>query len=141
MKKILFVCIHNSARSQMAEAYLNRFGNGHWVAESAGIEGGNLNPLVVKAMLEDGIDISLNHTKTIDEVLRGEKNFDYVITVCDEASAERCPVVPGNGKKLHWNFPDPSAFTGNEEEKMKKIREVRNAIREKIRSFLGSSSG
>src|SRR5687767_13328177 len=106
MKKVLFVCIHNSARSQMAEAFLNKFGEKNYIAESAGIEGGSLNQVVVEVMREAGVDISRNKTKTVDEMLSKGKQFDYVITVCDEASAERCPVFPGGGKKLHWGFPD-----------------------------------
>ena len=139
VKKVLFVCIHNSARSQMAEAFLNHLGKGKFIAESAGIEKGQLNPLVVKSLLEEGIDISQKKTTTVDEVLAAGKKFDYVVTVCDEASAERCPVFPGTGIKLHWGFPDPSKFTGDPEEKLEKIREVRVAIREKIKSFLAAT--
>lgn len=140
MKKILFVCIHNSARSQMAEAFLNRIGAGKFSAESAGIEGGKMNPVVIKAMAETGYDLSANQTKTVDEMLAAGKTFDFVVTVCDEASAERCPVVPGAGKKLHWGFPDPSAFSGTEEEKLQRTREVRDAIRIKIEEFVKSGN-
>ncbi|MEW6468419.1 MAG: arsenate reductase ArsC [Bacteroidota bacterium] len=139
MKKVLFVCIHNSARSQMAEAFMNRLGAGRYLAESAGIEGGRLNPTVVKAMAEEGVDISGNRTKTVDELLDQGKRYDLVITVCDEASAERCPVFPGGGAKLHWGFPDPSAFEGSEEEKLARTRQVRDAIRKKIEEFLGAN--
>lgn len=134
--RIIFVCIHNSARSQMAEAYANHFGKGKIQAESAGIEGGKLNPVVIAAMQEEGIDISGNKTKTVDEIIAAGKTFDYVVTVCDEASAERCPVFPGGGKKLHWGFPDPSALAGTPEEKLAETRIIRNAIREKIRDFI-----
>lgn len=140
MKKILFVCIHNSARSQMAEAFLNRIGAGKFSAESAGIEGGKMNPVVIKAMEEAGYDLSANQTKTVDEIISAGKTFDYIVTVCDEASAERCPVVPGSGKKLHWGFPDPSAFSGTEEEKLQRTREVRDAIRIKIEEFVKSGN-
>lgn len=136
MQRILFVCIHNSARSQMAEAFVNEIGKGKFFAESAGIEGGKLNPVVVKAMAESGIDISQNQTKTVDDILAAGKKYDYVVTVCDEASAERCPVFPGGGKKLHWGFPDPSALTGTDEEKLVRTREVRDAIRSKIAAFV-----
>lgn len=138
MKNILFVCIHNSARSQMAEAFVNHFGKEKFAAKSAGIEGGKLNPVVVKAMLESGIDISENQTKTVDDILATKEQFDFVVTVCDEASAERCPVFPGGGKKLHWGFPDPSAFQGSEEEKLAGTRIVRDAIKEKVLEFLQS---
>ncbi|GAB4143303.1 MAG: arsenate reductase ArsC [Bacteroidia bacterium] len=136
MKKALFVCIHNSARSQMAEAYLNLLGKNQFIAESAGLEPGKLNPFVVKAMQLDGIDISGNDTKSVDDILKAGKTYDLVVTVCDEASAERCPVFPGGGKKLHWGFPDPSSFQGSEEERLQKTIEVRNMIRHKIESFL-----
>lgn len=136
MQRILFVCIHNSARSQMAEAFINELGKEKFFAESAGIEGGKLNPVVVKAMAETGIDISQNKTKTVDDILAAGKKYDYVVTVCDEASAERCPVFPGGGKKLHWGFPDPSALTGTDEEKLVRTREVRDAIRSKIAAFV-----
>ena len=136
MKKILFVCIHNSARSQMAEAFLNKFSNGKYFAESAGIESGKLNPIVVDVMKEEGIDISANKTKTVDEMLAQKKQFDFVITVCDDASSERCPVFPGNGKKLHWSFPDPSSFKGNEEEKIEFAKIVRDNIKQKVQEFL-----
>src|ERR1700744_4425633 len=115
--KLLFVCIHNSARSQMAEAFVNRYCSEGFEAESAGLEPGKLNPIVVEAMAEDGIDISQNATKSVDEILRTGKIYDYVIAVCDEASAERCPILPGSGQRLHWGFPDPSQFTGIHAEK------------------------
>ena len=139
MKKILFVCIHNSARSQMAEAFVNKFSNGKYFAESAGIESGKLNPLVVDAMKEEGIDISQNKTKTVDEMLAQKKQFHFVITVCDKASAERCPVFPGNGKKLHWSFPDPSSFIGTDEEKIIFARKVRDSIKQRVYEFLNQT--
>jgi arsenate reductase (thioredoxin) len=134
--KILFVCIHNSARSQMAEAFLNTLGGDKFSAESAGLEPGLLNPLVVKSMGEAGIDISQNRTKDVFEFFKEGRRFDYVITVCDEASGERCPVFPGALKKIHWSFADPSAFTGTEEEKLKKISDVRDSIKLKIQEFI-----
>src|ERR1022692_467871 len=119
--KVLFVCIHNSARSQMAEAFLNQLGGEKFQAESAGLEPGVLNPLVVESMKEAGIDISENRTKDVFEFFKQGKIFSYVITVCDEASAEKCPVFPGMAKSLHWSFSDPSSFTGTKEEMMIKI--------------------
>jgi len=140
MKKVLFVCIHNSARSQMAEAFLNKLSAGKYQAESAGLEKGTLNPVVVEAMKEVGLDISKNLTKEVAEVLSRGKYFDYVITVCDEASAERCPVIPGASKKLHWSFADPSQFKGTNAEKMVQVREVRDAIKKKVEKFLMTSA-
>lgn len=131
-KKVLFVCIHNSARSQMAEAFLNRRCGGEFKAHSAGLEPGKLNPLVVEAMREIGIDISGNQTKGVSEMLASGKKFSCVITVCDESSAERCPVFPGAATRLHWSFPDPSSFQGTHEEKLAWTREVRDLIEQKV---------
>jgi len=129
---ILFVCIHNSARSQMAEAFLNKYGAGDFFAESAGLEAGILNPVVVDAMLEVGIDISSNKTKDVFDFFKAGKRFNYVVTVCDEASAERCPIFPGAIERLHWSFKDPSALKGSYEEKLTETRIIRNDIKNKI---------
>jgi arsenate reductase len=134
--KVLFICIHNSARSQMAEAFLNHFGNGEFIAESAGLEPGSLNPVVVDAMKSDGIDISGNKTKTIDSIIAAGKSFDYLITVCDETNAERCPMVPGTGKRLHWSFPDPSALNGSYDEKLNQTIEIMDQIKARIESWI-----
>jgi len=134
--KVLFVCVHNSARSQMAEAFLNHFGNGRLAGESAGLEPGKLNPRVVQVMQEIGFDISGNQTRSVSDILDGGKQFDYVVTVCDEASAEKCPVFPGGGQRLHWGFPDPSSVTGPEEEIVRRTREIRDAIRGKVRCWI-----
>jgi len=138
--KILFVCIHNSARSQMAEAFLNEFGKGAFIAESAGLEPGVLNPTVVSVMSEAGIDISKNQTKSVFDLFRLEKHFNAVITVCDAASAERCPIFPGSTKRIAWSFPDPSRFKGNNEEKMARTREVRDKIKEQVQQFISEAS-
>jgi arsenate reductase len=131
-KRVLFVCIHNSARSQMAEAFLNQICGDEFEAHSAGIEPGTLNPMVVEAMLEIGVDISANSTKAVFDMVKSGKIFNYVVTVCDETSAERCPIFPGVTTRLHWSFPDPSGFPGSREEKLAKTREVRDAIKRKI---------
>jgi arsenate reductase len=136
--KILFVCIHNSARSQMAEAFVNTFGGEKFAAESAGLEPGTLNPLVVKSMTEIGIDISENKTKDVFDFHKTGKIFNYVITVCDEASGQRCPIFPGALNTIHWSFEDPSSFTGTEEEKLNKIANVRDAIKVKVEEFIKS---
>lgn len=138
-KRVLFVCIHNSARSQMAEAFLNAFGADRFEAESAGLEKGILNPLAVRAMSEAGIDISRNQTKEVQEFLNKGKHCDYVITVCDETSAESCPVIPGSSFRLHWSFSDPSQFKGTDEEKLAQTRLVRDEIKKKIEEFIRSS--
>jgi len=140
-KRVLFVCIHNSARSQMAEAFLNQICGEEFEAHSAGLEPGKLNPVVVEAMQEIGIDISGNQTKGVFDYVKSGKMFTYVITVCDEASAERCPIFVGITKRLHWSFPDPSALQGTHEEKLAKTREVRDIIKEKIEQWCGEVCG
>ncbi|MEY2465713.1 MAG: hypothetical protein QOD03_234 [Verrucomicrobiota bacterium] len=134
-KKVLFVCIHNSARSQMAEAFLNQICGSEFEAQSAGIEPGRLNPIVVEAMREIGIDISGNPTKAVFDMIKSGQNFAYVITVCDETSAERCPIFPGVTTRLHWGFPDPSSFQGSPAEKLTRTREVRDTIKAKIEQW------
>ncbi|MBN1688224.1 MAG: arsenate reductase ArsC [Candidatus Omnitrophica bacterium] len=135
-EKVLFVCIHNSGRSQMAEAFLKVLGGDRFEVESAGLDPGRLNPIVVEAMREAGIDISTNRTKSIQDVLKGRKTFDLLITVCDETSAERCPTVPGSGQRIHWDFEDPASFKGSSEEKLKKTRAVRDKIKKTIQEWL-----
>ena len=130
--RILFLCIHNSARSQMAEAFMKKFGGKKFIAESAGLEAGTLNPIVVEAMMEEGIDISQNKTKSVFDFFNEGKAFEYVVTVCDEANAARCPVFPGMHKKISWSFPDPSALTGTREEKLNFIRLVREQIKSAV---------
>ncbi|MCX6276398.1 MAG: arsenate reductase ArsC [Bacteroidetes bacterium] len=136
MNKVLFLCIHNSARSQMAEAYLKKFGGNQFVVESAGIESGTLNPFAVEAMVGDGIDISGNKTKSVFDFHKEGRAYDYVITVCDEGNAARCPVFPGLHKKLHWNFEDPSSVNGTPEEKLAVAVKVRNQIKAKVLEFI-----
>ncbi len=137
--KVLFVCIHNSARSQMAEAFLKKWGNEHFIAESAGLEPGTLNPNVVAVMAEIGIDISHNKTQSVFDLFKAAKKYDAVVTVCDGASAEQCPIFPGNVKRIAWSFPDPSSFKGTHEEILKHTREVRDTIEQKIKSFVEES--
>lgn len=133
--RVLFVCIHNSARSQMAEAFLNQVCGTDFEAHSAGIEPGKLNPIVVEAMREVGVDISGNRTKGVTHYLQAQTQFAYVITVCDETSAERCPVFPGATQRLHWGFPDPSSFQGTHEEKLAGTRKVRDTIKARIQAW------
>jgi arsenate reductase len=135
-KKVLFVCIHNSSRSQMAEAFLNLLAGDRFEAESAGLEPGTLNPLGVEVMKEIGIDISGNRTKGVFEFIKAGKLFHYVITVCDETSGNRCPVFPGYAKRLHWSFKDPSSLEGPREERLSKTREIRDEIRTRIEGWI-----
>jgi arsenate reductase (thioredoxin) len=134
-QNVLFICVHNSARSQMAEAWLNQICGDHFAAESAGLEPGTLNPLVVEAMGEVGIDISRKKTQAVFDVFKAGKLFSYVITVCDETSAERCPIFPGVTKRLHWSFPDPSALVGFHDAKLKEVRKIRDEIRARIEAW------
>lgn len=134
--KVLFVCIHNSARSQMAETYLNYFGQDHFIAESAGLEPGTLNPLVVEVMKQDGFDISNNKTKSVFQFFKEGRRYQYVITVCDESHAEKCPLFPGQVQRLHWSFPDPSQLQGTHEEKLKETEKIRDQIKNKVKEFI-----
>ena len=133
---ILVICIHNSARSQMAEAYLRRESGGKIAVESAGLEPGSLNAFVVRALHEDGIDIEGRPTQSVFDLYRAGRRYTHVITVCSKEAAERCPIFPGAHEKLFWPFPDPAGFRGSDEQVMEQVREVRDAIREQVRSFL-----
>ena len=139
-RSVLFVCIHNSARSQMAEAFLKQLGKENFEAESAGIEPGILNPVVVKVMMEAGIDISQHATKDVFSLFLQGKKYDAVVTVCDAASAERCPVFPGSVKRLAWSFTDPSQFKGSEEDILTQTRQVRDEIKSKIEAYIEQAS-
>jgi len=135
-KRVLFVCVHNSARSQMAEAFLKKYGGSRFEIESAGLEPGKLNPVVVEAMKEIGIDISQNKTKSVFDFYKQGKEYDYVITVCDESQSGACPVFPGRGERIHWGFKDPSSFQGTREEKLTDTRKVRYEIESRIKDWL-----
>ena len=134
--RVLFLCIHNSARSQMAATFLNALAGDRFEVESAGLEPGKLNPLAVAAMWECGIDISQNGTQSVFDLFKGGCRFQYVISVCDAASAERCPIFPGVTTRLSWSFADPSTFTGTEPERLQKTIAVRDEIREKVRQWI-----
>jgi arsenate reductase len=134
--KVLFVCIHNSARSQMAEALLNHIAGDKFEATSAGLEKGTLNPLAIEVMSEIGIDISKNQTKDVFDFYKNGYLYNYVVTVCDAANSERCPIFPSVTQTLHWSFEDPSAFTGTEEQKLTKTRKVREEIKTAIGQFI-----
>jgi len=135
-KRVLFICMHNSARSQMAEAFLKQMAGDRFEVESAGLEPGKLNPLAIAVMKESGIDISQNKTKSVFDFYKEGRRYDYVITVCDESQSGACPVFPGKGKRLHWGFPDPSQFQGSLEDKLKQTRAVRDQIEAKIKEWL-----
>ena len=132
-KRILFICTHNSARSQMAEGLLRALAPDQFEAFSAGTEATHVRPLAIKAMAELLIDISSQQSKTLDRYLN--EPFDEVITVCDTA-AEACPIFPGAAKHHHWSFPDPSKATGSEAEQLAVYRRVRDEIRARIEKEL-----
>ena len=134
-QKVLFICVHNSARSQMAAALLNKACGEFFEAESAGLEPGKINPLVVEALQELRIDISKNKTQATFDVWKSGQIFQFVITVCSEAEAEGCPIFPGVTTRLHWPFDDPSKFTGMHSDRLEKTRRVRDQIQAKIDSF------
>jgi arsenate reductase len=136
-QSVLFICVHNSARSQMAAALMNRICGQFFEAESAGLQPGTINPLAVAVLKEVGIDISKNRPQSVDDVLKSGKIFDLVVTVCSEAEAEGCPFFPGATRRLHWPFEDPARFTGSNEQRLENTRRVRDQIREKLEIVCG----
>jgi arsenate reductase len=134
-QKVLFICVQNSARSQMAAAVLNETCAEFFEAQSAGLDPGTINPLAVEALQELGIDISKNTTQRVFDVWKSGQIFQFVVTVCSEAEAEGCPIFGGIATRLHWPFDDPSKFTGTHEERLEGTRRVRDQIRAKIDSF------
>jgi arsenate reductase len=133
--RVLFLCTHNSARSQMAEGFLRAMAGDRFEAGSAGTEKTSVNPLAIGVMAELGIDLGGHTSKLYADVASGA--WDYLITVCDDAN-ERCPWVPGSVKRLHWSFPDPSRATGTEEERLAVFRRVRDQIQERLTDWLRS---
>ena len=139
-QRVLFLCTGNSARSQIAEAFLRKYGGERYEAHSAGLEPKGLNPFTVKVMHEIGIDVSGQTSKGVDTYL-GKTLFQYLVTVCDDAD-KNCPTVwPGVSNRMHWSFQDPAATVGTEEEKLAKFREVRDLIEVKIKGWLAEQSG
>jgi len=136
-KRVLFLCTGNSARSQMAEAFLRKYASAHFEAHSAGLNPSGMNPLTVRVMNEAGLDLSGQHSKSVDEYL-GKVLFHTLITVCDHAE-KNCPTVwPGVNHRLHWSFEDPAAAQGSEAERLATFRHVRDQIEAKIRSWLAA---
>ncbi len=132
-QRILFICTHNSARSQMAEGLLRHLAGDRFEVFSAGTEATQVRPLAIKAMAELGIDISGQHSKTLARYLN--EPFAMVITVCD-AAAETCPIFPGAAQRRHWSFADPSKAAGSEDEQLAVYRRVRDEIRARIENEL-----
>ena len=133
--RVLFLCTGNSARSQMAEAFLRKYAGDQFEVHSAGLEPKGLNPLTVKVMEEAGVDMS-GHTSKGFETYLGKMLFQYLITVCDDAD-KNCPTTwPGVSNRLHWHFEDPAAFEGTDEEKLAKFRQVRDQIEHKVKAWI-----
>jgi arsenate reductase (thioredoxin) len=136
--RVLFLCTHNSARSQMAEGLLKHLAGDRFEAMSAGTDATHVRPLAIRAMEEIGIDISEQESKTLDRYL--EESFDYVITVCDDAN-EACPFFPAAQSRLHWSFEDPSKAEGSQEERLETFRRVRDGIKDRVQAELVNGGG
>jgi arsenate reductase len=130
--RVLFICNHNSARSQMAEAFLQQIGGQDFEVESAGLEPTVINPLVVEVMQEVGIDLSGKMTRSVFDLYRQGRLYDYVITVCDDADEAKCPVFPGVARRWHWPFPDPAKVRGTRQEQLEQVRAIRDQIRQRV---------
>jgi len=128
MKRVLFLCSHNAARSQMAEGFMRAYGGDRFAVESAGTKATELHPLAVRVMREAGVDIGMQRSKSVDDVGEG---WDVVVTVCDA----NCPIPPRSGMKLRWHFPDPALAGGTEEERLAAFRTVRDGIQRRVRSL------
>jgi len=134
--KVLFLCTENACRSQMAEGFLRHLAKYRFDVFSAGIRPGKVNPLAVKAMKEEGVDISTHKSKSVNEYLGF--NFDYVITVCNDAR-QSCPVFPQGYEHIHWDLEDPSYARGSEEQKLVVFRQVRDTVKRKIEAFIAGT--
>jgi arsenate reductase (thioredoxin) len=133
--RVLFLCTGNSARSQMAEAFLRKYGGDRFEAHSAGLEPKGINPLTLMVMEEAGLDLSAQHSKGVEAYL-GKVHFQYLITLCDDAE-KNCPTTwPGVNQRLHWSFEDPSAFDGTDDQKLAKFRQVRDLIDARVKAWL-----
>ena len=134
-RRVLFLCTHNSARSQMAEGFLRAWAGDRFAVASAGTEATRVHPLALRAMAERGIDLGAHASKTLDGLLA--EPWDYVITVCDSAN-ERCPVFPARTMRLHWSFEDPSRAGGTDEERLQTFRRVRDQLLERIQGWIAT---
>jgi arsenate reductase (thioredoxin) len=132
-QRVLFLCTHNSARSQMAEGFLRSLAGDRFEVASAGTEATRVHPLAIRAMVEVGIDVSGHTSKVVDEFV--EHPWDHVITVCDAAN-ESCPVFPKKSNRLHWTFEDPSQATGSDDQRLEVFRQVRDQIKHRITDWI-----
>jgi len=134
--KVLFVCSENTTRSQMAQAWLTHLCGDRFEAHSAGIHPGKeVHPFAVRVMKEVGIDLSAHRTQSVFDVYKSGAVFNYIITVCDQASAEKCPVFLGLVRQIHWDVPDPSDHGGSDQEELQAMREMRDAMRDSIEQW------
>lgn len=136
--RVLAICIHNSARSQMTEELLKKYGGDRLVVESAGINPGKVNPYVAQLLLEEGIDIREKKTQSTQDLFDAGKSFEYVIAVCSPEASEQCPIFPAEKERLHWPFPDPSKAEGSDDEKLEYIRGIKDVIKKQVLEFLDS---
>jgi len=138
MKKVLFICGHNSGRSQMAEAMLSKMGGSEFTVKSAGLQPADaVNPLVLTVMQELGIDMSGHTPKSAFDLFKAGELFTHVVTVCDKETDENCPIYPGIQKRENWPFPDPEKLTGTHEEKLIKLRKIRDDIKQRLIDYFG----
>lgn len=136
MEKVLFICGHNSGRSQIAEAYLKQLGKDKFLAKSAGLNPSeSVNPLVIEVMKEENIDLSHKKPKAAFDFVKAGELFSYVITVCDKETDENCPIFPGIQRRENWPFPDPEKAIGSHEEKLNQVRKIRDDIKSKLIEF------
>lgn len=136
MLHVLFVCEHNSARSQMAEAFLKQLGGEAFAVESCGLEAGTINPLVVEVMREQGTDLQGKGTQAAFDLLKQGRRYDVVITVCSREASEGCPLFPGRALRLNWPFADPSRIEGDREARLAGIRVIRDQIKQQVEAFI-----
>ena len=134
-QRVLFLCTHNSARSQMAEGFLRSLAGDRFEAASAGTQATRVHPLAIRAMADVGVDLSGHTSKIVDEFV--EQPWDYVITVCDAAN-ESCPVFPKTSSRLHWSFEDPSRATGSDDQRLEVFRRVRDQIKRRIADWIST---
>jgi arsenate reductase len=133
---VLFVCTHNSARSQMAEAFQNSLAGDQFGAESAGLEPQELDPLVIQVMREIGFDLSGNKAESVFDFFKQGRLYNHIIYVCERETEEKCPVFPGLGKAHSWPFPDPAKLNGSRQEKLEQARKIRDEIKSKIQNWI-----
>jgi len=141
MVKVLFVFVHNSARSQMAMTFLNDYGKDLFIAESASSEKGTLNPYVIQSMAELGYDISNNQTNEVFDYFKQGRTYSFIVKVCDEMNGQRCPIFPGALHGEYWNLPDPAAFIGTEEEILQQVSAIRDEISKRVHAFIKTHEG